>query len=105
MLPNRFYQPLPLIAWSARSRAKVEGSQTEKRLGSRERRRLYASGVADEAKDPDEKVSKKTKAESQKEKGKESTKEKSKRSKEDRCSEEEPPKKTKRKKKDADWLA
>lgn len=80
----------------------MEGSQTEKRLGSRERRRLYASGVADEAKDPDEKVSKKTKAESQKEKGKESTKEKSKRSKEDRCSEEEPPKKTKRKKKDAD---
>ena len=78
-----------------------EGSQTEKRLGSRERRRLYASGVADEAPKNDEKVSKKTKAES-KEKGKESTKEKSKRSKEDRCSEEEPPKKTKRKKKDAD---
>eukprot|EP00435_Cladocopium_sp_Y103_P045981 s1364_g13.t1 len=93
-----------------RSQAKVkERSQTEKRLGSRERRRLYASGVADEAEDPknDAKVSKKTKTvEKQKDqkdqKGKESTKEKSKRSKEDRCSEEEPPKKAKRKKKDTD---
>ena len=80
------------------------GSQTKKRMdrmGSRERRRLYASGVADDAKDHrDKEKSKKITAEN----GKESTKEKSKmskRSKEDPCSEE-PPKKTKRKKKDAD---
>lgn len=86
-----------------RSHAKM-GSQTKKRMdrmGSRERRRLYASGVADDAKDHrDNEKSKKITAEN----GKESTKEKSKmskRSKEDPCSEE-PPKKTKRKKKDAD---